>query len=119
MYKIRRRSYTQHLRMLCITTERVYNITKRNPYPKEAVLFENIAGITCTPYKDGFICIHTKETYEDRVRNLQISIDVNCNCCFQGDWLVLVDHPCEFITQLFMILKRDNNDDHFLKFETK
>jgi len=39
--------------------------------------------------------------------------------CFKGDWLVLVDHPCEFVTQLFMVLGRDNNDDNFLKFESK
>ncbi|CAF0779597.1 unnamed protein product [Rotaria sp. Silwood1] len=102
MIKIRRRGYTQHIRMLCITTERLYNITKKNPYPKEGIFFNQIMGITCTPYKDGFICIHTKETYEDR-----------------GDWLVVVDHPCEFITQLFMTMRRDDNSDGFLKFETQ
>ncbi len=70
MMKVRRQKYTQHLRMLCITTERVYNITKKNPYPKEVLLFNDILGITCTPYKDGFICIHTKEVFEDRVKNV-------------------------------------------------
>lgn len=68
MTKVRRRRYTQHLRMLCITTERLYNITKRHAYAKEVALFPNILGVTCTPYKDGFICIHTREAYEDRVR---------------------------------------------------
>ncbi|CAF3935271.1 unnamed protein product [Rotaria sp. Silwood2] len=102
MIKISRRGYTQHIRILCITNERLYNITKKNPYPKEGIFFNNIVGITCTPYKDGFICIHTKETYEDR-----------------GDWLVVVDHPCEFITQLFMTMKRNNNSDSFLKFASQ
>jgi hypothetical protein len=68
MIKISRRGYTQHVRLLCITTERVYNLTKRDPYPKEGLLFANILGVTCTPYKDGFICIHTKEAYDDRVK---------------------------------------------------
>ncbi len=120
MIKISRRGYTEHVRLLCITTARVYNLTKRDPYPKEGLLFNDILGITCSPYKDGFICIHTRETYEDRVkkeagRNLK-------RCffpCFKGDWLIVVEHPCEFITQLFMILKRENNNDRFLKFETK
>ncbi|CAF4284368.1 unnamed protein product, partial [Adineta steineri] len=76
--------------------------TKKNPYPKEALLYNSIIGVTCTPYKDGFICIQTKETHDDR-----------------GDWLVLVDHPCEFITQLFMIMKRDHNNDGFLKIKTE
>lgn len=67
MIKISRRGYTQHVRMLCITTERVYNLTKRDSYPKESLLYAEILGITCTPYKDGFMCIHTKETHEDRV----------------------------------------------------
>jgi hypothetical protein len=68
MFKIRRQSYTQHVRMLCITTERLYNITKKDPYAKEGILLTEIIGITCTPYKDGFICIHTKDSHEDRVR---------------------------------------------------
>lgn len=68
MIKISRRGYTQHVRMLCITTERVYNITKKHPYPKEGVLFRDILGITCTPYKDGFMCIHTREAFDDRVQ---------------------------------------------------
>jgi len=68
MIKISRRGYTQHLRILCITTERVYNITKKKPYPKEGLFLEDILGITCTPYKDGFMCIHTREVYEDRVK---------------------------------------------------
>ena len=70
MIKISRRGYKQHIRMLCITTQRVYNITKKNPYPKEALLFNRILGITCTPYKEGFICIHTQETNEDRVKKV-------------------------------------------------
>lgn len=36
-------------------------------YPKEAVFLHHIIGVTCTPYKDGFVCIHTKDVYEDRV----------------------------------------------------
>ncbi|CAF3630211.1 unnamed protein product [Rotaria sordida] len=102
MIKISRHSYTQHIRLLCITTERLYNITKKNPYSKEGLFFNQIVGITCTPYKDGFICIHTKESYEDR-----------------GDWLVLVDHPCEFITQLFITMGRNDNSDDFLKIATE
>ncbi|UJR08659.1 hypothetical protein I4U23_012918 [Adineta vaga] len=102
MTKIDRRGYKQHIRILCITTERIYIITKKDPYPKEAVLFKDVLGISMTPRKDGFICIHTKETREDR-----------------GDWLFLLDHPCEFIVQLFMTMKRNNNDDSFLKIRTK
>lgn len=68
MIKIDRRGYKQRIRLLCITTERVYIITKKNPYPKETLLFENILGITCTPCKDGFVCLHTKETRDDRVK---------------------------------------------------
>jgi hypothetical protein len=68
MIKISRRGYTQHLRMLIITTERLYNLTKKNSYPKEGVFFKDILGITCSPYKDGFICIHTREVHEDRVK---------------------------------------------------
>jgi len=68
MIKISRRGYTQHIRLLCLTSERLYNITKKDPYPKEGLLFQDICGITVSPYKDGFICIHTKETYEDRVK---------------------------------------------------
>jgi len=68
MMKIRRQKYTQHLRLLVITTQRVYNITKKDPYPKEGLFLKDILGITCTPYKDGFVCIHTKEVFEDRVK---------------------------------------------------
>jgi hypothetical protein len=119
MIKISRRGYTQHVRLLCITTERVYNLTKRDPYPKEGLLFANILGVTCTPYKDGFICIHTKEAYDDRVKKKIFENSFFLFFDFKGDWLVVVDHPCEFITQLFMVLKRDNNNDRFLKIETK
>ncbi len=49
MIKISRRGYTEHVRLLCITTARVYNLTKRDPYPKEGLLFNDILGITCTP----------------------------------------------------------------------
>lgn len=121
MIKISRRGYTEHVRMLCITTERIYNFTKRKPYPKEVIFFNNILGITCTPYKDGFMCIHTKEANEDRVKTNELKKvhHYYCSCSFKGDWLVVVERPCEFLTQLFMILKRDHNDDHFLKFETK
>jgi hypothetical protein len=79
MIKISRRGYTEHVRLLCITTARVYNLTKRDPYPKEGLLFNDILGITCTPYKDGFICIHTRETYEDRVKK---EAGRNLNRCF-------------------------------------
>lgn len=68
MVKIDRRGYKQHVRILCLTSERVYIITKKKPYPKEAVLFKDILGICVTPRKDGFICLHTQETREDRVR---------------------------------------------------
>lgn len=67
MIKIDRRGYKQHIRILCITDERLYNITKKDPYPKEAVLFGDILGIGMTPRKDGLVCIHTRETREDRV----------------------------------------------------
>lgn len=68
MIKIDRRGYKRHVRMLCLTSERVYIITKKDPYPKEAVRFKDILGITCSPLKDGFICLHTRETRDDRVR---------------------------------------------------
>lgn len=68
MIKVSRRGYKQHLRMFCITTERIYNLTKKKTYPKEGLLFHQLVGITCTPYKDGFICIHTKDAYDDRVK---------------------------------------------------
>ncbi|CAF0819793.1 unnamed protein product [Adineta ricciae] len=102
MTKIDRRGYKQHVRILCITNERLYNITKKDPYPKEAVLFADILGIGMTPRKDGLVCIHTRETREDR-----------------GDWLFLLDYPCEFVVQLFMAMKRTNNDDHLLKIRPK
>jgi len=119
MIKISRRGYTQHLRLLFITTQRVYNITKKNPYPKEGLLFHNILGITCSPYSDGFMCIHTKEVHEDRVKKKVLENLISNYVYLKGDWLVLVDHPCEFVTQLFMAMGRDNNDDNFLKFESK
>ena len=120
MIKISRRGYSQHVRMLCITTERIYNLTKRDPYPKEALLFSDIIGITCTPYKDGFVCIHTREVFQDRVKMKFDGVGfLFLFLCSQGDWLIVVDHPCEFITRLFMIMGRDNNDDRFLKIETK
>ena len=72
--KIQRRSSSLHLRIFCVTTERIYYITKKNPYPKEVLLFRQILGITCSPYKDGFICIHSKESHGDRVRNIQRQI---------------------------------------------
>jgi hypothetical protein len=68
MIKISRRGYSQHLRMICITTQRLYNITKKDPYPKEGLLFKDILGVTCTPYKDGFVCIHTRDSHDDRVK---------------------------------------------------
>ncbi|CAF4439707.1 unnamed protein product, partial [Adineta steineri] len=68
MIKIDRRGYKQHVRIFCITTERLYIITKKDPYPKEAVLFKDVLGISCTPRNDGFICLHTRETREDRVK---------------------------------------------------
>jgi hypothetical protein len=34
---------------------------------------------------------------------------------FKGDWIFVVDHPCEFLTQLFMTMKRNHNNDQFLK----
>jgi hypothetical protein len=120
--KIRRRSYTQHVRMLCITTERLYNITKNKTKPntKEGLLFNEIIGITCTPYQDGFVCIHTKDSHEDRVRKKFVKIlykKISIIC--KGDWLVIARHPCELITQLFMIMGRENNDDSFLKIKSK
>ncbi|CAF2482126.1 unnamed protein product [Rotaria sp. Silwood2] len=102
MIKIDRRGYKQRIRILCLTTERVYIITKKDPYPKETLFFKDILGITCTPCKDGFICLHTREIRDDR-----------------GDWIFLIDHPCEFITQLFMAMKRNHNDDNYLKIEPK
>ncbi|UJR37535.1 hypothetical protein I4U23_030237 [Adineta vaga] len=102
MEKIRRRSYSRHVRILCITTQRLYNLTKKDSYPKEVLLFRQILGVTCTPYKDGFVCIHSKESHDDR-----------------GDWLIMTEHPCEFITRLFMAMGRKNNNDGFLKIETK
>ncbi|CAF4610517.1 unnamed protein product [Rotaria sp. Silwood1] len=102
MIKIDRRGYKQHIRLLCLTTERVYIITKKDPYPKETLLFKDILGITCTPCQDGFICLHTRETREDR-----------------GDWIFVIDHPCEFITQLFMAMGRNHNNDNYLKIEPK
>ena len=68
MVKIDRRGYKQHVRILCLTTERVYIITKKKSYPKEAVFLKDILSVICTPRKDGFICFHTRETREDRVR---------------------------------------------------
>ncbi len=68
MMKVDRRGYKQHVRILCITNERVYIITKKDPYPKEAVPFKDILGVSCTPCKDGFVCIHTRETRDDRVK---------------------------------------------------
>lgn len=67
MIKIDRRGYKQRLRILAITTERLYIITKKNPYPKEQLLFKDLLGVYCTPYKDGFICLKTKEVLDDRV----------------------------------------------------
>ena len=68
MTKIDRRGYKQRVRILCLTNERLYIITKKKPYPKEAVLFDDILGVSCTPCHDGFICIHTRETNQDRVK---------------------------------------------------
>jgi hypothetical protein len=68
MVKIDRRGYKQHVRILCLTSERVYIITKKKPYPKEALLFNDILGISCTTRRDGFICLHTRETRDDRVK---------------------------------------------------
>lgn len=68
MVKIDRRGYKQHIRILCLTTERVYIITKKKSYAKEAVLLKDVLGVSCTPRRDGFICFHTRETREDRVR---------------------------------------------------
>ncbi|CAF1372705.1 unnamed protein product [Adineta ricciae] len=99
--KIQRRSSSLHLRIFCVTTERIYYITKKNPYPKEVLLFRQILGITCSPYKDGFVCIHSKESHGDR-----------------GDWLMLTDYPCELVTRIFMAIGRKSNADHFLKFQT-
>jgi len=76
MVKIDRRGYKQHVRLLCLTSQRVYIITKKKPYPKEALLFKDILGISVTPRKDGFICLHTKETREDRVIKLIILIEI-------------------------------------------
>ncbi|CAF3453095.1 unnamed protein product [Rotaria socialis] len=101
MIKIDRRGYKQRLRILCITTQRVYIITKKNPYPKEHILFKDMLGIICTPCKDGFICVKTREMRDDR-----------------GDWLFLVDHPCEVVTQMFIAMGRDDNNDKYLKFES-
>lgn len=39
--------------------------------------------------------------------------------CFQGDWLFIVEHPCEFLTQLFMAMGMKTNDDQFLQIQTK
>jgi len=39
--------------------------------------------------------------------------------CCKGDWLFVVDHPCEFITQLFMTMGRNENTDHYLKIKPK
>ncbi|CAF2097960.1 unnamed protein product [Rotaria magnacalcarata] len=102
MIKIDRRGYKQRLRILCITTERLYIITKKNPYPKEHILFKDMLGIICTPCKDGFICVKTREMRDDR-----------------GDWLFLVDHPCEVVTQMFIAMGRDDNNDKYLKLESK
>ncbi|CAF1119255.1 unnamed protein product [Adineta ricciae] len=99
--KIQRRSSSLHLRIFCVTTERIYYITKKNPYPKEVLLFRQILGITCSPYKDGFVCIHSKESHGDR-----------------GDWLMLTDYPCELVTRIFMAMGRKSNTDLFLKFQT-
>jgi hypothetical protein len=72
MVKIDRRGYKQHVRILCLTSERLYIITKKKPYPKEAVLFNDILGITCTPCRDGFICVYTRETRDDRVKKIEM-----------------------------------------------
>jgi hypothetical protein len=123
MIKISRRGYSQHMRMVVITTERLYNITKRNPYPKEGAMLKDILGLTCTPYKDGFVCVHTRETHEDRVKtSFRKFLYQNVPFVFfyfKGDWLIVLDHPCEFVTYLFLVLGRENNDDDFLKFKTK
>ena len=74
MIKIDRRGYKRHVRMLCLTTERVYIITKKDPYPKEAVFLKDILGISCSPLRDGFICLHTRETDNDRVRRSSPSL---------------------------------------------
>ena len=84
MIKISRRGYTEHVRMLCITTERVYNLTKRNSYPKEVILFANVLGITCTPYKDGFMCIRTREVNDDRVTSMKLKQKKSSFGLFEG-----------------------------------
>lgn len=38
---------------------------------------------------------------------------------FKGDWLCLLEYPCEFVTYLFMAMKRTNNNDNFLRIENK
>jgi hypothetical protein len=120
MMKVDRRGYKQHVRILCLTSERVYIITKKDPYPKEAVTFKDILGVTCTPCKDGFVCLHTRETRDDRVRNLfKKNLNECLFCCDKGDWLFVLDHPCEFITQLFMAMGRTDNNDHYLKIKPK
>jgi hypothetical protein len=38
---------------------------------------------------------------------------------FQGDWLLIVEEPCEFVTQLFVALGRADNSDDFLRIDDK
>ena len=68
MIKVSRQGYKQDIRLLCITNERIYNITRKNPSVKEVLLLADLVGITCTPLEDGFVCLHTKEADDDRVR---------------------------------------------------
>jgi hypothetical protein len=67
MIKISRRNYKQDVRMLSITNEHIYNITRKNPSIKEVVTLQDIIGICCTPFKDGFVCLHVKASHDDRV----------------------------------------------------
>jgi len=93
MIKIDRRGYKQHIRILCITSERLYIITKKDPYPKEAVMLKDILNISCTPYKDGFICLHTRETREDRVKLIILSkIYLTCFSSRVIGFLFLIIH---------------------------
>lgn len=69
MHKICRHGFKQDLRILCLTNERLYNFSAKKASMKEVNLLTDISGISCTPFKDGIVCIHTKADDWDRVSN--------------------------------------------------
>lgn len=37
----------------------------------------------------------------------------------QGDWIFIIDYPCEFLAHLFTAMDRNDNDDQFIKIQSK